>query len=355
MLLVSMKLYYPTNLYVPSHRSELFPLLKPFIKGPEFNDAQRLSIYGVSDKDFAFVEDMKDADVTILPMSWNYYSKTEILEPVYNFVNEARQAGKLVWSINTGDFGVKINAFKNLVVFRQSGYVSNNQSGHVGIPSVIRDILKERKLESSMTDSIYTIKPVVGFCGQANGALDSAFKEVVKQYLRNFKTRIGWSHLEPQTIMSTTYLRASLLRKLDAHPAIATQFIKRKQYRAGVTENKGNHQTTIEFYDNILTSQYVLCVRGAGNFSVRFYETLMMGRIPLYVHTDGYLPLVDEIDWKEHVVWVDYDQRHRIAEILLEFHEQLDQNKLIRLFEKNRKLWKEKLTLSGFFKIQKPR
>lgn len=348
-----MRLYFPSFLYNAAYRGKIFPLLKPFLKGPNFTDEQRKSFYGVSEADFNFVKTMEEAQVVILPMSWNYYAETKQLDRAYGLISEAKQDNKIVWSINAGDFGVKLPCFENLIVFRQGGYVANNQKGHQAYPSFINDYLTKHQLRDGYLNWSYGLKPTVGFCGQADLSRLNAFKETLKQHFRNIKSNIGFSYLEQQKVVSTSYLRASLLKTLEINPKIDTRFIKRKQYRAGITTNKETHDTTIEFYNNILESEYVLCVRGAGNFSVRFYETLMMGRIPLYVHTDGYLPLSDEIDWKAHVVWVDYKDRHRISEILLDFHQQLDQESLVTLFKKNRKLWEEKLTLSGFFKAQK--
>ncbi|MDW5290736.1 exostosin family protein [Formosa sp. PL04] len=348
-----MKIYYPSHLYDSQFRGQLFPLLKPFLKNENFTDAERVRVYGVSEQDFEIVETIEACDVIVLPMSWYYFARTKQMDLAYKFVEEAKQVVKPIWSINNGDFGVKLSKIKNLTVFRQGGYVINNQEGHVGYPSFIQDYLSLNNLKDLYLESNYDEFPKVGFCGQAKFSRVEAVKELTKQVLRNFKNYSGLSKLEPQDLLSNSYLRGSLLKKLEINPKINSLFIKRKQYRAGVTENKETHNTTIQFYNNILESQYVLCVRGAGNFSVRFYETLMMGRIPLYVHTDGYLPLSDEIDWKKHVVWVDYKDRHLIGEILLDFHQKLDQEKLLSIFKKNRTLWEEKLTLSGFFYEQK--
>ncbi|MCL8006551.1 exostosin family protein [Gelidibacter japonicus] len=296
---------------------------------------------------------MNDAQIVILTMSWDYYSMTKQMPLAYALIEESRQTRKQVWSINNGDFGVKLPYFENLVVFRQSGYTSNKIIGHVGFPSVINDYISKNHLESAFLNRGYNAQPVVGFCGQSNASKGNALKEMVKQSLRNIRSQTGFSDLETQKVLATSYLRESLLKQLEKNSAIDCRFIKRKQHRAGVMKHKEGHSTTTEFYNNILESQYILCVRGAGNFSVRFYETLMMGRIPLYVHTDGFLPLSDIINWKEHVVWVDYEDRHSISEILLDFHNQMNQDSLKALFEKNRKLWQEKLTLSGFFEVQK--
>ena len=43
-------------------------------------------------------------------------------------------------------------------------------------------------------------------------------------------------------------------------------------------------------------SLFTFCYRGAGNFSYRFYETLMMGRIPILVNTDCVFPFEDKVD-----------------------------------------------------------
>ena len=347
---LNMKLYYPPYHYNSSYRGQVFPLLKPFIKEEGFTDVERLRGYGVSHNDFVIVDSMDKCEVVILPMSWYYYKLTNQMDLAYEFIEEVKEAGKKVWSINNGDFGVKLPNLENLIVFRQGGYVANNQIGHQGYPSFINDYLINNKLIKVYLNNIYYKQPILGFCGHANLSKWDAAKEMMKQFARNLKSQLGFSYLEPQKIISASYLRASLLKQLENNSSITNNIIKRKLYRAGVTKNKETHVTTTEFYNNILESQYVLCVRGAGNFSVRFYETLMMGRIPLYVHTDGYLPLSNVIDWKKHVVWVDYKDRHQMANILLDFHQKLDQDSLSALLKNNRMLWENKLTLSGFFK-----
>ena len=145
-------------------------------------------------------------------------------------------------------------------------------------------------------------------------------------------------------------VRGYVLKKLQQFTNVETNFILRKQYRAGVKENKDTHQTTLEFYKNIHQSDYVLCIRGAGNFSVRFYETLAMGRIPVFINTDCSLPLDKTIPWRTHVVWVEYRERHRVAQKVTEFHQALSETDFIALQRANRNLWKDYLTLGGFFK-----
>src|SRR5690606_27882102 len=134
-------------------------------------------------------------------------------------------------------------------------------------PSFIDDYIAKHQLKAGYLNTSYGSKPTVGFCGQANHSKKHAIEDMFKQQTRNFKSYLGFSFSEPQQILSTSYLRASLLKTLESKPEVEANFIIRKQYRAGVKQDKKSHATTKEFYNNILESQYVLCVRGAGNFS----------------------------------------------------------------------------------------
>lgn len=345
-----MKLYYPKSHYDQSYRGLVFPLLKPFIKGDNFIDAQRIEMYGVSATDFEFTESVGNADWVILTMAWNYYVKTKQKDLAISFVKECGIKGKKVIAYNADDFGVRIPPFENLLVVRPSGYKSKFSKNEYSLPAFISDPLKKYFHTTEIIPRPYRGKPVVGFCGQANSSLLNATKEVLSTTFRNLRFYLGWSRQEPQHLLSTSYLRASVLRRLEESPEVTCNFILRKKYRAGIKTEKDNHQTTLEFYDNIRDSDYVVCVRGAGNFSVRFYETLAMGRIPIFIKTDCALPLEKEIGWRKHVVWVEYNERHRVAEKLIEFHRALSEQEFIDLQLANRKLWEERLRLGGFFK-----
>lgn len=345
-----MKLYYPKQHYNKSHRGLLFPLLKPFIKAENFTDAQRIAGYGVSEKDFQFTEVLEEADLVILTMAWNYYIKTKQEALAIVFVQECAALNKKVISLNAGDFGVKVPYFNNLIVLRSSGYKSKFTNNEFALPSFIADPLKKYYQTEKIYERAYSLKPVVGFCGQASDSRVNATKEVLNTVLRNIKSAIGSSYNESQQILSTSFLRASVLKSLKASKDIDTNFIFRKKYRAGVKTNKENHNTTIEFYDNLKNSDYVVCVRGAGNFSVRFYETLAMGRIPIFINTDCALPHDDKIDWKKHTVWVEYNERNQVAKKVKAFHEALSKDDFIDLQQTNRILWEEQLGLGSFFK-----
>lgn len=80
---------------------------------------------------------------------------------------------------------------------------------------------------------------------------------------------------------------------------VKSNFIIRNKFWGGIPHDK----TIIkEFQNNIFESHFNICNRGAGNFSMRFYQTLSAGRIPILLNTDMILPFEDEIKWNEIIV-----------------------------------------------------
>ena len=345
----NVKLYFPISHYEPRRRL-VFPLLRPFIKDTIFTDVQRVEIYSVSEQDFEFTNSLVDADLVILTMAWNYYVETKQTDLAIDFVNECNALGLRVLTVNVGDFGLRMPFFENLTILRSNGCKSNFTKNEYTLPSFIKDPLVAYFGLQGVMARPYTSRAVIGFCGQANISLVYAGKEIIKTSLRNLMFYVGLSFHEPQKLISTSFLRASILDDLLKSANVSTNFILRKKYRAGVKNDKDNHKTTYEFYDNIMDSDYIVCVRGAGNFSIRFYETLAMGRIPIFINTDSGLPFDDNIDWKKHVVWIEYNERHKVAEKVAHFHRALSEKEFIDLQLSNRQLWEKSLTLKGFFK-----
>ena len=79
--------------------------------------------------------------------------------------------------------------------------------------------------------------------------------------------------------------------------------------------------------------------RGTGNFSTRFYETLAMGRIPIFINTDCVLPFHEKIKWSRHIIIVDISEIQKIDSIIMDFHKNLDNKSFKYIQISNRRIW----------------
>ncbi len=344
------KIFFPKYLYDPGFRAHIFPLLKPFFKNEEYTDEERLDLYGITSQDIAFVDDPMLAEILILPMSWNYYVFTEKKQFALEFIDQYSHLKQKIFIYNAGDIGYKIPYFPNTNVFRLAINRLPKEDNVFIIPPFIQDPLRAFFNSSSIYLRSYSDKPLVGFCGFAKTSKVDATLELLKIGLQNVLSLLNLRKEESQQFLSSSYFRGRILKILKKSSSIETNFITRKKYRAGAQLGNISHSTVLEFYNNMNDSDYVLCARGSGNFSVRFYETLAMGRIPVYVNIQGALPLDTQIKWRDHVVWIEREEVNIIDEKIKAFHDLLDQQTFQKLQEANRKLWRRNLTMKGFFK-----
>lgn len=278
--------------------------------------------------------DLNKADIWILPMTWNYYVDHGKVGLVRNIVNEGMHEGKRVIAFSTGDFTANV-PFEGLTIFEASVYRSRN-TGAQAMPVFIDDYL-EKYYGGKVVLREKPSKPVVGFCGQASSGRFSEIARSARLALQRAAWKVGARKWEPATVEHTA-LRSRVLERLVRSPLVQTNFVLRKKYRGGDATGD-NNDLKAEFVRNIVESDYTVCVRGTGNFSTRFYETLCLGRIPVFVDTDCRLPLDETIDWKRYCIWVTESEICSIAEKVADFHNSLTDSEFKHVQAACRKLW----------------
>lgn len=101
-------------------------------------------------------------------------------------------------------------------------------------------------------------KPYISFCG----------------YIKSNRNRLIWlEHLKQNNLLNCN-------------------FIYKKSFRGGTRD---------ELIENMKDSEFCFCPVGKGNFSIRFYESLFIGRIPIILNNHQ-LPFTKFIDWKQFIV-----------------------------------------------------
>jgi len=144
---------------------------------------------------------------------------------------------------------------ENVLIFRTSLRRSLQSRNEFLLPYVF-----DNSANCSHNCAPRTTQPKVAFCG------------------------LGWSHP----------LRALCVDILQRSPLVRTNFVLRRSFWGGRPHDPG---IVDDFVRNMRESEFNLCVRGAGNFSMRFYQTLAFGRIPVVLDSDIVLPFASEIEW----------------------------------------------------------
>jgi hypothetical protein len=344
-----LKIYIPKISFNQINKKELFILTRPFLSLNEWNNNEKNN-WGVDEK-FIYVNDVNQANIVFIPFSIKYYLLNNTL-----FLKELnlqlKQLNIKAYGYIGGDFGEKFPEFSNIIYFRMGGFKNQLSSKNKGLPVSLSDHFERIYQKINILPLEKKEIPTIGFCGHASFSKSKRTKEVLKFFTENIK-RFFKNPLRKdyEPFFASAYERAKLLHYLENCESIQTDFIYRKNYRAGANTVQEREKTTKEYYDNIYNSDYVLCIRGGGNFSVRLYETLMLGKIPIFVNTNCLLPFEDKINWKNHVVWIEWKDRKQIAEKVLEFHKQLSQENFVSLQIENRKLWKETLSVNGMLEM----
>jgi len=85
-------------------------------------------------------------------------------------------------------------------------------------------------------------------------------------------------------------------------------------------------------------SKFVLCPRGFGLSSVRFFETLAFGRIPVLISDDTKLPLEEEIDYDKFIIRVEENDLESIESKIIDFKKN---NDLMEVSKISRETWEK--------------
>jgi hypothetical protein len=285
-------------------------------------DAGRFDEYAAIGTRFLELTTLEEADVAVFPLDWSSVERDEQIASARHFVHRAAAAGKpsIVFFVSDSDEPLPVEP---TAVVRTSLYRSRRRQNDFAQPGWSEDFLSYLGNEPIIRRK--AAKPVVGFCG-----------------------------LVPRSPFSPARrVRGGALRALERDRAVETNFRRKRRFLGGMLAH-GSFETTAraardEYVHNMVESDYVLCARGAGNFSYRLYETLSCGRIPVFVDTDCVLPYDFLVDWRDYCVWIDVTDLDRTAEIVAEFHERLTDKEFEELQRSCRRFWEEYIRPVGFF------
>ena len=351
----SMKIFSDMN-YVPKgvgHVAMLYPFWGKTSEDPQAPDSGRFDHYTEIGNAFFEMTSLANAELVVMPVTWEYLMRDDTArEMAIKFAGKAEEAGKQIviffWSDSDED--VPIN---NAIIFRTSFYRSKRKHNEFAMPAWSENFV-EKYLGGRPHVRQKRAKPVVGFCGYA-APLKSSLNRNVKSILRWGVNLVGIKKAWVAPNRSGHIIRAKALHVLSRSSAVKTNFIIRDCFLGGAILPDGYMDLSVmqkarqEYVENMVESDYILCVRGEGNFSYRIYETLCCGRIPVFINTDCVLPYDFTEDWKKYCVWIEEHEISLISERIAEFHNAFTPDEFMDLQIACHKFWKDWLSPEGFF------
>lgn len=272
----------------------------------------------------------EEAQLAVYSHSYSAGSETDALAV------RARDAGLPCLFFSTSDVHTPCSPPFG-TVYRSAIFLSKRTPHERAMPPICEDMLLYR--DGRPQPRTRGPKPVVGFCGY-----------VLPEWKTFLQALLGRADKAQGHL-----IRRVALRVLTRSQLIGTNLLVRNSYWGGAVRHGKDPRLVAnvreEFVRNMFECDYVLCARGAGNFSYRFYEALSAGRIPLLIDTDCALPFSDRINWRRHCVFVDAANISDAPKILSDFHSSLSDAQFAALQEANRLLWEQYLNPLSFLRI----
>jgi len=318
--------------------------LYPFFR--DFTEEQKIKKYGNWFLNIQIVHSLPECDVIILPYRIDYYYLNKKKKFLADINSSSVLHNKLLICATKGDLEIT-PLFTNYHLYRMGGYRSKNKGNSFTYPVFFDDPAQVYFNGNITYQTKKTQLPVVGFCGQAQQSTKKWFIDISKGLSTRLLKLLGRWPYDIESLISTTRIRSKLLDSLEKSPLVKTNFIRHTKYRAGAVTNEEKKEGSRVFFTNINDSQYIICYRGLGNFSVRLYETLASGRIPVIVLSDNNLPFPGEINWHMFPV-VKEGNKHNIAKVIAEFHATLSEDEFLTLQKKARAIWESYFTYKSF-------
>lgn len=315
---------------IPSFEST--PFMKDIFNWRNFNT----SYYEITDNPLS-------ADVVFSPYRYNILREghLNLLKKIHH---EAMKLKKPLLIDGTGDIEYKID-LPHTYITRIGLFKWNKKENEIAVPVLSADLL-EVYCNGELTIKQKEQLPSISFTGWAGQKPFS----YTKTFLKDIPIRLASLFDEKYSTMSKGVLwRKKAISILRGAEGIKMNILDRKTFSAHVkTASKDMKVLRKEFVDNLLRHEYGLAVRGDANSSVRFYETLSLGRIPVLIDTECVLPFEDEVDYKSFCVFVDWRELELLPEKLKEFHRRISPKALVEMEHKARAAYLEYFRLDGF-------
>ena len=270
---------------------------KKYFTEEEFENRRFESIVenGINFLNFSTIE---NCDYVIIPYKWDGRTERSL-----NIINDAKLNNKKVIALHNDDYepNSRINIDEGYL-FTTTLQKSRRQSNEFSFPAITGDFLP-------LYNHNFNVIRSIGFCGAI-------------------------THPIRQTI-------------LNMNMPMPQDYIVRKHFWGGELPKE---VARIDFFKNMSNNTFILCMRGAGNFSYRFFETMMMGRIPIIINSNQVFPFEEIIDYNSFSIRIPDTQINDITKIINNWLIDKTDDDIERIQRSNRQIWIDYLSPLGWIK-----
>ena len=295
---------------------------------------------------FVLTDEIVNSDAVFLPMTVNYYIDKNQLGLVNDLISKSEAIGKTTYAWIDGDHQILYDHPK-CIFLKYSSYKSKLKHNEFILSGDVKQDLLIEYFNGELITRNKNEYPLIGFDGIATYPTYRLGGLILKNILVKLHHYIRNRQYIPNPLLPALLKRKQILHQLNGIKGIDTNFNIRNSFASGTVG--GNKNARTEYINNIIDSDYTLCYRGAANYSLRFYESLCLGRIPLFIDTDCKLPFEDQINWSDICIWVDASELKRIGEIVIDYHHSMTNNQFVEKQVYCRELWVKYLSKEGFY------
>ncbi|HEY4520138.1 MAG TPA: exostosin family protein [Candidatus Paceibacterota bacterium] len=301
----------------------------------------------------SIVSRAEDADFVVISQAVKHTTPA-YASYVAEVAREAKKYNTPVLSFFKGDLSYKEHvegswAFK-ISAFRSADWRTRRNSEVINVPyaeDVSRTI--------PFTPRHKSARPSVSFCGFAGfDSRTTRLKYVGKNmFLDGVSFVTGKLHLS--AYKRGIYFRRAAIRALQGDSRIDSHIILRDSFVAQAAPSKEKRmELWKEYIDNLVSADFALAPRGDANISIRFYEALSAGRIPILIDTDCVLPLESVVEYDTFILRVPHTKMHELGERILAFYETLSDEEFVAMQYRAREAFEKYVRYDSFFNVALP-
>lgn len=215
------------------------------------------------------------------------------------------------------DQNIKFTVCQSIYYYKLLAFFKKLNIKYLFSPHVVKNNFKSIKSTYEIEGMPFPLYPI--------NAVDPGDN---KEYLYSFIGNINYETNEAYGRLSSE-IRHSIVNRIDHPPNTVIEPLnswhfdelvyKEQIYekRLNVIDKHQINQRTSRYRNVISKSRFSLCPRGTGPSSIRFWESLGSGAIPVVISDDFWLPSAGSFDWEDAVVFIKESEFMSVPEVLL--------------------------------------